>query len=192
MNYIYNIHLNFKDKYYGFYEWNKKDPITHIHKIPIIKLSKNDLNNIKFNYIKMEQSISNPCIFASNQELVGIKFNKQGYSILKSDIHIEDYYNIINKIKKYKITKLKYKIIKKEKIIFKTRLERENKRMLLKEIKKIYMNKEYNKLNYIYMECFNNSNINTYQKYLKIKKEITNGNSNFYIINDILKLITKK
>ena len=39
MNYIYDILLNFQNEYYDFFEWNTNDQITHIKKIPIIKVS---------------------------------------------------------------------------------------------------------------------------------------------------------
>ncbi len=32
MEYVYDIVLNFRDKYYDFYEWNKKDKIINIKK----------------------------------------------------------------------------------------------------------------------------------------------------------------
>ena len=38
MNYIYDVITNFNDTYYDFYEWNKKDKLTHFKKIPIINI----------------------------------------------------------------------------------------------------------------------------------------------------------
>ena len=46
MNYIYDIILNFQERIYDFYEWNKTDVITHIRKIPVFKISSKDLYNI--------------------------------------------------------------------------------------------------------------------------------------------------
>ena len=42
MKYIYDIELNFNNKYYEFYEWEKKDNITHINKIPYYKITNRD------------------------------------------------------------------------------------------------------------------------------------------------------
>ena len=47
MNYIYDIILNFQERIYDFYEWNKTDVITHIRKIPVFKISSKDLYNIE-------------------------------------------------------------------------------------------------------------------------------------------------
>ena len=35
MNYIYDIVLNFNKEYYSFYEWNRKDNIINVKKIPL-------------------------------------------------------------------------------------------------------------------------------------------------------------
>ena len=34
MNFIYDIVLNFNKDYYDFFEWNKKDSVINIKKIP--------------------------------------------------------------------------------------------------------------------------------------------------------------
>ena len=38
MNYTYDILANFNETYYEFYEWNNKDELTHIKRLPIIKV----------------------------------------------------------------------------------------------------------------------------------------------------------
>ena len=35
MNYIYDIVLNFNKEYYNFFEWNKRDNIVNVKKIPL-------------------------------------------------------------------------------------------------------------------------------------------------------------
>ena len=196
MKYIYDLELNLKKKYYDFYEWEKNDNITHIKKIPSYKITDKDIYNLKYNYVKINkdffQNNNSISLFSNGQSVIAIKFDKEGYNKLKSDVNIEDQEEIINLINKQKTTKIKYKIIKKEKLEFKTRLEIENKNKLLKKITEIYNKKEYDKINYIYLECFNNSNNPIEKKILKIKKEIIKGNDNFYKISDIFKLIAQK
>lgn len=196
MKYIYDIELNFNNKYYEFYEWEKKDNITHINKIPYYKITNKDMYHLKYNRIKIEKHFFQndkkyTYIFSDGQSIIAIKFDKKGNNKLKSDINIEDQEEMINIIDKQKVTKLKYEIIKKEKPKFKTRIEIENKEKLLKTIAKIYNKKEYDKINYIYLECFNKLNENIEKKYKKIKKEIIKGNDNFYKIFNIFKLITQ-
>ena len=43
MNYIYDILLNVQEYPYDFYEWNPHDDIIHIRKIPIVKISSEQL-----------------------------------------------------------------------------------------------------------------------------------------------------
>ena len=51
MNYIYDILLNFNDNYFDFYDWNKSDNITEVKKIPIFKITSEDMYKIKNNYV---------------------------------------------------------------------------------------------------------------------------------------------
>lgn len=197
MKYIYNLKLNFNNKFYEFYEWKKEDILTHIKKIPAYKITDKDMYNLKYNYIKIDKEFFKNkkniiCIFFSNNTLVAIKFNNKGINKLKSDINIENQEDIINLLNNQKTIKLTYKVLKKEKTEFKTRLEIENTKILIKKLTKIYSNKEYDKINYIYLECFNNLSNSLEDKYKKIKKEIVQGNDNFYKIFNILKLISQK
>lgn len=194
MKYIYNLELNFKNKYYDFYEWDENDKITNIKKIPSYKIKNEDIYNLKYNYIKMNKIFKNKrniCIFSNGHDIIAIKFDNKGYNKLKSDIKIEDQEEIINIINNQKTIKLNYKIIKKEKIKFKTRLEIENKTKIIKKLTEIYINKEYDIINYIYLECFNNINTTIENKYVKIKKEIIKGNDNFYKVLNIFNLISQ-
>ena len=54
MNYIYDILLNFNDMLYDFYDWNVNDNILHIRKIPLIQISKKQLNDIKENEVEFD------------------------------------------------------------------------------------------------------------------------------------------
>ena len=97
MNYAYDILLNFQNKYFEFYEWNKKDIITHIKKIPILKITTKDLNVIKTNKIKLDKEFLkkienkaetfkkekiNAILLTDGEDTVALKINKP---IQKSD-----------------------------------------------------------------------------------------------------------
>ena len=82
MKYIYNLKLNFNNKFYEFYEWKKEDILTHIKKIPAYKITDKDMYNLKYNYIKIDKEFFKNkkniiCIFFSNNTLVAIKFNNK-------------------------------------------------------------------------------------------------------------------
>ena len=45
MNYYYDIVVNFQDTNYMFYDWNEKDNIEFIKKIPIFQVTTNTLKD---------------------------------------------------------------------------------------------------------------------------------------------------
>ena len=47
MNYIYDIVLNFNKEYYSFYEWNRKDNIINVKKIPLFLVDNECFNIMK-------------------------------------------------------------------------------------------------------------------------------------------------
>ncbi|MBR3199301.1 MAG: hypothetical protein IKG27_04735 [Bacilli bacterium] len=208
MNYIYDIYLNFNNSFYDFYEWNKRDKIIHIRKIPTIKVSKKDFYNIKYNKIKIskdflktihnktEQFNNNKIkyctIISDEKDIIAIKFDKNGINHMKSSLYIDEKEEIINIIKKQKEYKIKYNILKKFKNNFKTRFEIENEKYILNELNKIYLNKDYQKINYICLECFRKKEKNINEAIKKIKKEITKETDNFYKIFNIFKSINQK
>lgn len=171
MNYIYDILLNFKDELYDFYEWNKEDNIIHIRKIPIIKISEDDLYNIKNNYIQIDESflekiknkteiftsknikkIEYACLLTDSNSIIAI--NRMDKKIKRSSLLIDEELDSLNDIDNLKIEKIKYDIIKKINYNeFKTRKQIEITKYIKKEFNKI--KKEEDKLKYIYYDCFN-------------------------------------
>ena len=190
MIYINNILLNFQKEYYEFYEWNSSDKIKQYKNLPIIKTTSKDLQNIKNNTILLDKKKldKKTYIFSDGNNIVAVKLDKNGFNKYKSSINIIDQERIINKIKNQKKIKINYKIIKKNNNSFNTRKELENKTKIINELNKSYQKKEFEKLKYIYFECFDKKeeNINIIIK--KIKKEIINSSNNFNKIIDIINL----
>ena len=50
MNYIYDVLLNFNDKLYEFYDWNKSDDVKHVRRVPIFKISTKQFLDISYVY----------------------------------------------------------------------------------------------------------------------------------------------
>lgn len=173
MNYIYDILLNFNPKLYEIYEWEKKDNITHIRKIPLFKITSVDLYNILNNkveididfltnlYKKTECFAKNKVLYINyaflltdGKEVVAIKSNGKniiGYSKLlyEEEAEVLEYSLSIKKIE------IKYEVISKFKINFATRNENKIKNYIFKTLNKMVINNDEEKLNYIYLECFN-------------------------------------
>lgn len=173
MNYIYDILLNFQNELYDFYDWNTSDNIIHIRKIPILKISDKDMLNIKNNKIKFGDKILNlimnrteiftqrnikslkySVILSSNQSCIGvfIKDNK----VLKSKLLIDEEEEVLDICKRQEVKEIDYEIIDKEKMNeLKTRDMLEKEKYIKTEINNLIRDENYDKLNYIYFDCFN-------------------------------------
>ena len=57
MNYIYDVIANFNNKVYDFYDWNKKDIITHIKKCLIIKTDTKTVYDLTYNSVKISDTL---------------------------------------------------------------------------------------------------------------------------------------
>ena len=206
MNYIYDVLCNFQNVYYDFYDWNKTDDILRIRKIPIIKVNDEvylDLknNNVKVSYDFLENiknktevfknkyidKINYSCIIANNLEAFIIKFDNKGNSIYKSSMLIDEEREVLEDINDYNCVTIKYEIVSKNKLCLYTRNEEFYINKITKDIDKFYNNKEYEKLKYLYYECFNLTDYN----YTKIKNELINSltdYTNIVKINNFIKM----
>ena len=188
MNYIYDILLNFKEELYDFYDWNQYDNIIHIRKIPLFKITTNNLDYIKKNIIEFEnsfldkiknktevfttksiRSIEYACLFSDGYDVLAVQIKDK--KLKKSKLLIDEEMEALDTTGRLKKLDFNYRIIKSININhFKTRKEAEIEKYIKKEIKKII--KEEEKLKYIYYECFNKKEENSEKIILNINKEI--------------------
>ncbi len=177
MKYVYDILLNFNEFFYYFFEWRENDYIEHIKRIPFVKLSNKDFKNIKNHKIvtnkdfldkiknvsevyqnKNIKLIEYACVFTDGNEIIGIEFNNKGFSIMKSDLLLDEAYELLELGKKSNGYEMKYEIISRdENERINTRYEQEKILFLNREIKLLYKDQQLNKLKYLYYECFNNT-----------------------------------
>ncbi len=171
MNNIYDIVLNFNKNLYEFFEWSLSDDIIHIRKIPLIKVNSKNLLEIKNNKIKLCNSMLNKikfktelftklkteqfaysCLFCDGTSVLGIIFNKNGVSKLKSSMLLDEEMEVLDFSIRLEEKDIDYKIIKQENMNeFMTREEKEIDDYIRVEINKIT---NVEKLKYIYYECF--------------------------------------
>lgn len=202
MNYIYDIYANLNQKYYDIYEWNKKDKIIHIKKIPVFRIKTHDLkilikdenivDNELIKLIKNQTEIFNIsknttfCAFTDTKDEIIVQINKKGKIIQKSSIHFTDNFNNFSSIKRLNLTVLNYSTISKLPINFLSRIDEEKKTILLKRIDEL----DNKKLLYLYFECFNSKLDDNSLIKQKLKKEIISNNERVYsTIDNFLKLI---
>lgn len=209
MNYTYDILANFNENYYEFYDWNNKDELTHIKKLPIIKVERNFLNDIKNNDVIVEKellekifrkteffktnkkNISNYiCALCDGTKAIIIKLDQTGKIKGRSSLLIDEENEIIDISDTMTTSNYKLKINKnKKQEYFKTRKEKEINRYIEKELKII----DNNKLKYLYFDCFNKKeeDINIIKK--EIKNEIKNNFENIYKeVYEFLKLTSQR
>lgn len=191
MNYIYDILLNLNKKLFDFYEWNTSDEILHVRKIPIIRVSKEDLFNLRNKQVMVDASllkkicnrcevftnrdvkiINYVCIFSDTKDVLAIEFNQNGIKNKMSKLLIDEEEEVIEVAENIECSEIKYEVNKVDKIdCFKTRRELKMYDYILKQFNK----NNYNKLKYLYFEYFDKEEDNYSTIIINLKKEIDNN-----------------
>lgn len=192
MNYYYDIVLNFLEDNYQFYEVLKDDTFDNIKKIPIIQVSNKQFKEISSNYIKVTKdflkrihnetttdtsSIAYATLIADKNSVIALEFSSDGTILARSQLSLNDELSILDIIYTVEIEELSYQILKP--IIYNktSRQEQIIKNLIHIEIETLYKEKNFPKMQFLYMEWFGkleNNNELMYQKMLnKLNKEIT-------------------
>lgn len=188
MIYINDIFINLQNDYFDFYEWNKKDTIIHVKKIPVIKISNKIFNDIKNHNIILDKAYINKYInkailynnntkynylaFSNGINACVVSISQKGNILKKSSLIFEDEENIALAVKDEKNQKINYKIKKNINSKFLTRNEKEKKIFVLKNLNKISLNK----LKYLYFDCFNKNEDDKTKIVNIISKELKKDN----------------
>lgn len=212
MTYIYDVLLNFtEERLIEFYEWNQTDIIENIKKIPIFRISSNQLNDLLSYNIKLDKQILSKiknqtstykrttdleyaALFTDLNKVVGIEFNRDGNILCRSGLLLDEEEDIIDECSVERIETIKYeKNSQLEKDNFYTREEIRKRRYILKELELVYKENDKDKLNYLYQEIYGKSRLSFENKYLKLKSELEkNYSSKFNSLYEIFKLIYTK
>ncbi len=211
MNYIYDILINLNNsKSYEFYEWRDSDNIFHIRKVPILKVSNDKFLDIKRNNIIIDKDILNKiknktevyqdlnvsfinylCVFACDIDVIVVEFNKDGYSINKSNMLLEEADDTLFEVCELDNDEVEYEILDSnyKYNIDDTRYEEEVKSYISSEINYLVKKRDYTKLKYLYYEWYNkkNNDMKSVIKDLKniLKIDYSNKHDNLF---DIIKL----
>ena len=130
MNYIYDVLLNFKEEMYDFFDWNINDNVLHIRKIPIIRISSDDLYNIKNNIVEFDnqflqkfknkteffcsKNIKNlECAFIVSDGYYALGINIRDKKIKNSELLVDEELEIIDICQNLICSNILYKLIKK-------------------------------------------------------------------------------
>lgn len=206
MNFIYDIVLNFNKDYYNFFEWNKRDNIINIKKIPLFIVNNDIFKNMKYDIVTVSKSfveiikektytynrqkIGPSCLVSNGKEVIGLLFNEKGDLIKRSSLLLDEEEEVLDEIYSDEIFDIGIvKIRKGTEDINTNRMEKEKKEFLLK-----YINKENNDINlkYLYYDYFEKDEDDTSIIKNILRQEINNNwNKKFDNFYETVKIFSK-
>ena len=209
MNYIYDILINLQKKLYDFYEWNLSDDIIHVRKIPLIKVNNVDMLNIRNKQIIMNDDflkvinnrtevfsnhniriIKYLCLFSNDEDVVAVEFSKNGTKVRVSKLLIDEELEVLEVSEHINVTEVVYQIEDSQSIDnFKTRKELKIYDYILKQLNK----SNYERIKYLYFECFDRQEEDLQIIINDIEEELKNNWKLVYEkIYNILKLSSQR
>ncbi len=211
---VYDIILNFCDgRVYEFFEWDKKDGIEHIKKIPLFRVSQKSLSDLLYKKVEVdshflkeiedktevfskanEELIEHACLFTDLSRVVAVEFSEKGQNIYKSFLLLDEEEELLDIATSLSTISISYKVKKSTKNTkFLTRREEFIKNYLMKDLKASYTNKNYHKINYMYEECFSYNDKKIEEKYQELLQDLNTNFTNKYLdLFQILKLSSKR
>lgn len=209
MNYIYDILLNFNRQLYDFFEWNLNDNIIHVRKIPIYRIDSKALLDFRNHQIQLSHEfldrIKNKTEIFTNKDVaiieyatlvtdgssvMAIKCNHEGCSCEKSFLLIDEDVEVLEVSNRLKENSISYEIIGNETYLpFQTRKVQKMIQFIRNELKKCKCKQAYEKLEYLYFECFGKCEDSIDKIISELYKQM--NDENFFMIQklyDFLKL----
>lgn len=159
MDYVYDIVLNFQNKYYDFYEWQKNDKIINIKRLPIYKITNKDYLNLKYNDVTIDvNSLSKPSkmfLVTSGLEVMGLIIDNKGNIIKRSSLIFEESDDILNDRDLIKQIDLKYHINHIHKTRLMSRINQTKKQYINNCFQNLDKQKDEYFLKYLYYDIYN-------------------------------------
>lgn len=212
MIYIYDILVNFMDgsRIYEFFEWDYKDIIEHIRKIPAIRVNQKTFHDLLNNEVRVDQEflklikdktytykegIEYAVIISNLERCYALELNSRGEILYKSSLLIDEEDDIIECSRKLEEFKVGYTLVK-QRILDKnyfTRREEVDRNLLKREIISTYESKNYEKLIYLYEEAYGRDTSCVDEKYARLLNDVEEVfSSGLKKIVQIIRLTNKK
>ncbi len=187
MNFYYDITLDFLENNYPFYEVCENDCFSNIKKIPLFQITSKVLKELVLNKVKVSSDflkiienktptekgiIKYACILADKNNALAFIFDDEGVSVNYSALSLNDELNLLEVIYTIKNIDLEYEVIEKKKANNDLRKEVNMRSIINQEIDKLYQEKNKSKLQFLYLEWFNNYEEDVTKIYQKMKKQI--------------------
>lgn len=209
MNFIYDILVNFNENLYDFYDWNVSDNVNHIRKIPLFRVETSVLEKIKCFNLKFEpnflkkienrtekftsrdvEKINYAALFSDCNDVIAVKFSMDGINYQMSKLLVDEQEEVIEVCNRCSEINPLFEILKqKNKNGFKTRMQIEKMNYLLNSLNRLEKNSEFEKLKYLYFECFSEKQDSIKVIINKLKEAIDNDKKK-KIMYDFFKLIS--
>jgi len=174
MNYIYDILLNFNSELYDFFEWNLNDNIINIRKILLYKVNSKTLLEFKDCQVKLDKAflekvknktevftngdieiLEYAALFTDGSTVMAIQFDCNGYIYNKSSLLVDEDLDVLEISNRIKEIDISYECLHvKFYDQFKTRKEKQMIEYIRKELDKCKQERSFDKLKYLYFECF--------------------------------------
>ena len=206
MNFIYDIVLNFNRDYYDFFEWNKKDNIINIKKIPLFMVSNDTFKSMKYDIVTVgksfidsirektytynRQKVGPACLVCNGKEVIGLLFNEKGDLVKRSSLLLDEEEEVLDEIYSDEIFDIEIVKIRKGKTNEGVnRVQKEKKDFLIR-----YINKENSDINlkYLYYDYFEKDEDDTNVIKSSLIQEIkSNWNKKFDSFYETVKIFNK-
>lgn len=184
MEYIYDIILNFQNKYYEFYEWNPKDKLINVKKILVYKISNEDYLDLKYNEVSIDikklPKSSKMMLVTNGEEVMGILLDQSGKVVKKSSLLIDETEEILEEIDIIKNIKINYLKNEYKIRININRIEEEKTNFLETFLSKISLEKDEYLLKYIYYDLYQQEETRVDIIYQNLKKLINTNVNQMY------------
>jgi len=171
MLYIYDILVNFMDgeRVYEFFEWDTRDIIEHIRKIPVIRVNEKAFYDLVYNQVVVDrdfldlikdktytykEGVEYAVIISNLDRCYALEFNSKGEVVFRSSLLIDEEDEVIEcsrKLDEFDVNYTLVRMIDRDSSNF-TRKEEMDRNMLKRELITTYEGKNYEKLNYLYEE----------------------------------------
>ena len=204
MVYIYDILLNFNKDLIEYFEWEDTDSIKYVKKVALFKVENkvlfdminklivfsdefiNSVPKYEMNGMKDAGSV---CLFTDGFMVIGVLI-KEGKPVLFSFLLLDEEREVLDISSKMSVSNIEYSI-KGERYFNKENLTRKElliKEKLSLEIDRLFEEKNYDKLLYLYYEYTNKEGNNIEYVYKFLKNSINDFNDKHRYLFDILLL----
>ncbi len=169
MNFYYDITLDFLENNYQFYEIFPQDQFWKIKKIPLFQVNNKTIKDFLNNHIQVDkeflkliyqktmvedQKCDYACILADKNNAIAVVFDENGINTEMSLLSLSDELNLLEIIYSIPLMVIDYVTIEKRPKPTLLRQALQIKNIILEEITKLLDNKNYMKLQYLYLEWF--------------------------------------